>query len=492
MWSFLTKSLRGKVIVLAIVIVSVPILVAGYMMKLSAEQSLMEEKIGKLTAITRMLDSRLGPDGYEGILRRKGALEAPPAQQIEIINLELASFTDTAAQAFPGLGVGFYNRQLDAIVTYGPSEKYSYTVGLRITPDHPGRTVMQENKFQVLSGKLVRGNIMNAMHPIERNGEVIGYIWANELTDDIQAQLTSMDRGISFSLAVGMFICMVLVLGLTEDLMRDIQIIVQGVKQLRFDLTKQIQGVQGEMGEVAETINEMAAALEQANRTQRLAALGELMAGVAHEIRNPLTGIKGFLQYFQVAGTDEERAKYLPMILREVDRMNRIIEALLYFARPCQAVVKETDLARVIHDSMTLVRPRAEQQQVVFQIHLPEGLPMVEIDEEQFKQVFLNLFINSLQAVELNGSVSINGRYLPQSDAVELTLSDSGPGVPPEIRDKIFNPFFTTKLNGTGLGLSIVQKVVVAQGGRISLADNPEGGTVFIMQIPRVRQKELI
>jgi two-component system sensor histidine kinase AtoS len=605
MWHQWFKSWRGRLIILSLLIVNIPILVSGFVMKQSAEQSLLEEKKSKLAAVGYILDARLGPDGFAGILARHGAVGAPRDAQIRILNRELAGLTDEIARSAPGLGVGFYSRDLDAIVTYGPAEKYGYTVGWPIGKDHPGRFVMATNEFRVEFGTLVRGNIMNAMRPLARDGRVIGYIWVNELTDDIQNQLAAMDRGLVISVAVGLLLSILLILSLTGSMIKDVQTVIQGLRQLRFNLRKPISGVTGEMGEVAATINEMAAALgdartlsenimesmadgiiavdtegkitafnraaeimtgfsapevigqdyetifpqdaafnsrlletlrtgepyigskieypirhgklwisvttsllrdingkiigavvvfedlterkrleEQVSRADRLATLGELMAGVAHEIRNPLTSIKGFLQYFQSAGSDEERATYLPMLMREVERMNRIIETLLYFARPSQEKAMPTDLAKVLQETMILVQSQAKTHGIVFDTFIEEKLPVVNIDGEQFKQVFLNLLINSMQAMDHEGTIRITARYLKASDEVEVLFADTGPGIPAAIREKVFDPFFTTKQTGTGLGLAVVQRIVAARGGHILIEDNPSGGAVIRLLIP--------
>lgn len=609
MWQFWFKSLRGRMILLSLIIVNIPILVAGYAMRQSAEQSLLEEKRSKLAAITVLLDSRLGPAGYDDILRRSGSLQGTKEEKIRALNQELAAVTDEIAASSVGLGAGYYAKDLDVILTYGPSAQFGHTVGWSIQPTHPARQVMALNEFRVEFGTLVRGNIMNAMRPLQREGKVIGYVFANELTDDVQAQLAAMDRGISFSIAIGVVLSLLLILSLTENMVCDVQAVIQGVRELKFNLRRRISGLTGEMGEVAATINDMAEALldarslsenimdsiadgiiavdtkgnitafnlaaeritgytardivgkpyqdvfcadlyfhsmlldtldtgephigkeisypvpngmlwistsssllknlhgeiigavvvfkdltdrkrleEQVNRAERLASLGELAAGVAHEIRNPLTGIKGFLQYFQTAGTEEERQTYLPMLLREVDRMNRIIEALLYFARPCQAATAPTNLSKVVQDTMMLLRNRAESQGIHFEADIDAELPLVELDEEQFKQVFLNLLINSIQAMEQGGSIRVTGQYLDDAEEVELVFADTGPGIPEHLKEKVFDPFFTTKDAGTGLGLSVVHRIVEAQGGRVYLEDTPGGGVQVRLIIPRVRK----
>lgn len=606
MWNSWLKSWRGRLIIMSLLIVTIPILVAGYAMKQNAEQSLLEEKKSKLAAVSRILDSRLGPDSFDAILRRYGAENAPREEKIKILNRELSAMTDEIALSAPGLGAGFYSRDLDAIVTYGPAAQFGHTVGWPIGPTHPGRTVMATNQFRVEFGTLVRGNIMNAMQPIYRDGRVIGYIWVNELTDDIEAQLAAMDRGLTVSITIGLLLSIFLILSVTGSMTRDVQAVIEGLRKMRFNLRHPIAGVTGEMGEVAATINEMAAALgdartmsenimdsmadgviavdttgkitafnqaaekmtgfsapevvgkyyeeifsqdtgftsrlmdtlhtgapyigskieypirhgklwisvstsmlrdidgnilgavvvfedlterkrleEQVSRADRLATLGELMAGVAHEIRNPLTSIKGFLQYFQNAGSEEERATYLPMLMREVDRMNRIIETLLYFSRPYQEKAAPTDLVKVLQDTMILLRSEAKSHGIAFDTFFDEQLPLVDLDGEQFKQVFLNLMINSLQAMDHEGTIRITARYLKNSDEVEILFADTGPGIPAAIREKVFDPFFTTKQTGTGLGLAVVQRIVAARGGHIRIDDNPAGGAVIRVIIPR-------
>lgn len=614
LWRRWLGSWRGRLIMLSLLIVNVPILVAGYAMKESAEQSLLEEKKSKLAAVSYIIDSRLEADGYEGILQRRGASGAAREEKIRVLNRELAALTDEIALSSPGLGAGFYSRDLDAIITYGPSAQFGYTVGWQIDQNHPGRSVMADGQFRVEFGTLVRGNIMNAMRPLIRDGRVIGYIWVNELTDDIQAQLAAMDRGLKAAMIGGMLLSIFLILSLIGSMFKDVQTVTQSLRNLRFNLRQPITGVTGEMGEVAAKINELAAALgdartlsenimesmadgiiavdtigritafnraaekltgftaqevvgryyadlfaqdadfnsrlletlrtgepylgskleypirhgklwisvstsmlrdingnilgavvvfedlterkrleEQVGRADRLATLGELMAGVAHEIRNPLTSIKGFLQYFQSAGSDEERALYLPMLMREADRMNRIIETLLYFARPCQERAVPTDLARVLQDTLILLQSQAKSHGIIFDIRIEDELPLVTIDDEQFKQVFLNLLINSLQAMDHEGMIRVSARYLAASDEVEVAFADSGPGFPAAIRDKVFDPFFTTKQTGTGLGLAVAQRIIAARGGRIEIEDNPDGGAIVRVVIPRVfKQGELV
>jgi two-component system sensor histidine kinase AtoS len=610
MWNNWLKSWRGRLILMSLLIVNIPILVAGYAMKHNAEQSLLEEKKNKLAAVSRILDSRLGQDSFDAILRRHGAENATREEKIKILNSELSAMTDEIALSAPGLGAGFYSRDLDAIVTYGPAAQFGHTVGLPIGPTHPGRAVMATNQFRVEFGTLVRGNIMNAMQPIHRDGRVIGYIWVNELTDDIEAQLAAMDRGLFISMTAGLLLSLILILLVTGSMTRDVQSVIEGLRKLRFNLRQPIAGVTGEMGEVAATINEMAAALgdartmsenimdsmadgviavdtfgkitafnkaaetmtgfsaaevvgkyyeeifsQDASFTSRLMETlrtgepyigskieypirhGKLWISVSTSMLRDIDGnILGAVVVFedlterkrleeQVSAPTawppsasswpawptrsatphqhqrlppvlserrqrEERATYLPMLMREVDRMNRIIETLLYFSRPYQERATPTDLGKILQDTMILLRSEAKSHGIAFDTFIDEQLPLVNIDGEQFKQVFLNLMINSLQAMDHEGTIRVTARYLKDSDEVEVLFADTGPGIPAAIREKVFDPFFTTKQTGTGLGLAIVQRIVFARGGHIRIDDNPAGGAVIRVLIPREYKQE--
>ncbi len=249
---------RHKVIIVLLLLMNVPFFLAGYMAKGLTETTILREKEDKLLALTRVLDARLGPGGFDALLRQRGAENDPREDKIRILNQALREATEQVSTASAGLGAGYYSRDLDAIVTYGPSAQFQHAVGLAIPQDHPGRIVMQTGREMVKSGTMVRGDIMNAMRPIERDGQVIGYIWANELTTDILTQFEAMAR----NLFLAMFLCLALTSGLVLLLarrtVRDMDSIMQGVRAMRSDLSRRIANTGGELGEVAASINAMA------------------------------------------------------------------------------------------------------------------------------------------------------------------------------------------------------------------------------------------
>ena len=168
-------------------VVGLPIIATGYVLKLRGHEAIVEEKQGHLQGLNALLAAHLqAQGGYHGLLAEYRGDPADREAKIRYLNGRLHGFTDAVAQAFPEVGVGFFHRGLEAIITYGPSAEYGKTVGITIPNDHPGWKVMGSGLPMTVSGGQVRGNIMNAMRPIEENGQVVGYIWANELIDAIR------------------------------------------------------------------------------------------------------------------------------------------------------------------------------------------------------------------------------------------------------------------------------------------------------------------
>ena len=258
-------SFQHRVILFLLLLMNVPFFVTGYMAKNLTQSMIMQEKEQKLLTLCNVLNSRLGSGGFEAILEQGGQENATKEEQIRFLNAALAGATDEVGNSAPGLGVGFYSKALDAILTYGPSDEFGYAVGLSIPLEHPGRIVMRTNMPMLRSGTMIRGDIMNAMLPVSRGGEVIGYIWANELTTDITAQMADMARTIALIMGFCLVLTVGLLLLLSRRTVRNIGRIITGVREMRMDMSKRIEGSTGELGEVAASINAMAEDINRAN-----------------------------------------------------------------------------------------------------------------------------------------------------------------------------------------------------------------------------------
>lgn len=260
------KSLRMQLMLVVGVVISIAIGSAGYLLTLSGKDALLQEKNTHLLGITRLLLDHLDAQGGYQSLHETG-LER--AEKISQLNRKLSGFTETVANAFPGVGVGYYHRHLDAIITYGPASEFGSKVGVSIAEDHPGHIVMGTGQAAVESGSLVRGSIMNAMTPIVEKGNVVGYIWANELLDQIDQEVASMRATILRFTALALIVVLLLLYWVVERLTRDVAVIKSGLQTLETDLTLPIRPLHGELGQIVTAINKLALSLAAAQERER-------------------------------------------------------------------------------------------------------------------------------------------------------------------------------------------------------------------------------
>ncbi len=233
-----------------------------------------------------------------------------------------------------------------------------------------------------------------------------------------------------------------------------------------------------------EDVSDIRALTDQLIRADRLAAMGELTAGVAHEVRNPLGVIRASVQLLEDAQCDPARVhEAAEVIKQEIDRLDKVIKALLDFGRPNTPTMVDVDLASVLEDVVLFTSRFAKQSNVHITYAPPQDLPPVYGDPDQLKQVFLNLVTNAVQAMEqtAGGNIALFARV--DGDYVVVDVSDTGPGIAAEDIAKIFDPFFTKRAEGTGLGLTIVHRIIDEHDGHIEVESSPRG-TTFTVRLP--------
>ena len=240
---------------------------------------------------------------------------------------------------------------------------------------------------------------------------------------------------------------------------------------------------------LAETNRRLEQAQAEARRSERLAALGQLSAGLAHEIRNPLGVIKGSAEMLtqKLQASDELSRELAGYISTEVNRLSALVTEFLDFARPLHAQLQPANLTSILDRVLDIVAVRWKGKPVQVERHYAVDIPLVPLDESLCEQAFLNLVQNAFEAMEDHGgTVRVEVRLAVQNDrdGVQLVLADTGPGVPDALREEIFNPFVTTKKTGVGLGLSIVSKIIDGHHGSIHVENAPEGGAVFMLFFP--------
>ncbi|MCP9496871.1 MAG: ATP-binding protein [Pyrinomonadaceae bacterium MAG19_C2-C3] len=235
--------------------------------------------------------------------------------------------------------------------------------------------------------------------------------------------------------------------------------------------------------ELQNAYGELRSTFEQLLQADRLTSLGELAAGVVHEVRNPLGAIKGAVEIMEDAvPADDSRREFAGIAKREVDRLDKLVGEFLRFARPVKPAVAPADMNEVVRAVATLLSQQAAAQDTAIHTELDSPLPRVLIDSEQIKQVLLNLVLNALQANARSGEIAL--RTLTSESTIVVEVEDTGGGVEPAMQARVFDPFFTTKEKGVGLGLSIAYKIVAQHGGTLTLR-NGARGAIFHVMLPR-------
>ncbi len=240
---------------------------------------------------------------------------------------------------------------------------------------------------------------------------------------------------------------------------------------------------------------------EQIRRTDRLASIGTLSAGMAHEIKNPLVTIKTFTQLLprQYAESDF-RETFFDLVGQEVKRIDTIVNRLLNFARPARAALAPVSLHQTVENSLRLVEQQLAQKGIRLDSRLEAGRHLIEADAEQLNQMFVNFFLNAIQAMDAGGTLtvvsSLKTPAFPHAaddcagPVIQLDIRDTGCGIPPAELSRIFDPFFTTKEQGIGLGLSVSHGIIQEHNGSIDVESEPGTGTVFHIQFPLLQKKQ--
>ena len=223
-------------------------------------------------------------------------------------------------------------------------------------------------------------------------------------------------------------------------------------------------------------------------KIDRLVSLGELSAYVAHEIRNPLTGIRTTVQFVgSKFKPSDSRREDLDDVIKELDRIEQIITGLLMFARPPAAKPQPCDVRQVVDKTLDMLEIQLEDSQVRLSREDADDLPLLDADPDLLQQVFLNLSLNAIQAMPEGGELHVATgirRYRTRRSMVDVSFRDTGVGIPKELMERIFDPFFTTRSMGTGLGLPISVQILREAGGVITAKNNPGGGATMRVSIP--------
>ncbi|HLA26519.1 MAG TPA: ATP-binding protein [Syntrophales bacterium] len=293
---------------------------------------------------------------------------------------------------------------------------------------------------------------------------------------------------------VGPFFAVGFAFILIQSLTKPVNGLLDATRRLKAgDLAYRIRGLHGEFREVAESFNEMAESLkkqmQEMQRTEQLRVSGEMAAGIAHEIRNPLAGMKVSIEVLLAELDLEERDRIvLSKIIGQIRQIELLMKNLLNFARPVAAQPAAVNINKILERTIYFIEKhpsfssRDAHKRIVRE--LDDNLPDILADPQQLQQVFLNLFLNAADATPEGGKITVKTCYDKTEGNIAVELHDTGKGIPDELKEKIFQPFFTTKGKGTGLGLAVSKRVVEEHGGAITGSNNASGGAVFRIILP--------
>ena len=338
--------------------------------------------------------------------------------------------------------------------------------------------------------------IIRSYHPIIYNNTVAAVVWADSpLPKELNYNREVM-MYMSFCIPAALLLALILMGIIIKNLQKNIYQVRMGLENIGSDLSYRIEDTGGDIGQIATYINSMADSLEKKEqleermqRNEKLASLGHLISGVAHEIRNPLGIISGTAQLMEKKFKHiEELQEYIKIIREQSDRENKVIQELLDYARPSKNLMMQTDINLLVNSILSFTIKYIQDNHITLKLEQGENLPLVLMDCDKIKQVFVNIVINACEAMETGGTLTIATKQ--EGPWIKTCFKDTGKGMDDNQMDKIFNPYFTTKPKGTGLGLTISNSIVELHGGYIEVKSKKNEGSEFIVALPMNKEGE--
>ncbi|MFZ3171095.1 MAG: ATP-binding protein [Carboxydocellales bacterium] len=355
-------------------------------------------------------------------------------------------------------------------------------------------STIKESKTFVKDGSA--GIFVGRAQPITAGERVRGVVLIAEHIQESPNMVRHIIRFLMFILPICWIVGTIATVWVLARLKWRVRQITSGLAIIEKDTSYRLPLTPGdELGDISTAINKMAEVVEQKlvleeqlERSHRLAALGRLVAGVAHEIRNPLGIIKATVQVMQDEFSQQPpMQEYLAVLNEQVERQNKIIRELLDYAKPVPPIFQSANINEVLNSVLGFSKAYFQQHRVSLALQTSPQLPLVNVDIEKFKQVFLNLIFNAVESMPASGELAIQSTY--QDNQVIISFTDNGRGIPAGDLPNLFEPFFSTKNTGTGLGLAMIHKVVEMHRGEIEVSSKLGEGTVFQIKLP-VEQRE--
>ncbi|MGB9803856.1 ATP-binding protein [Desulfofundulus sp.] len=498
------RSLRFQIMAIIAVLLLIPVLLLLYDLVFATKSeevmiSSLQERLGSL------LQNQVVPaleDNLQKKLKGEEFTSLSPQSQVSYLKTSFNEVAGPLVPNYPGVRFGLYLPESKQIFVQGflhqyrqlsPQESREREKRILNEADSGLMAVVASKRPIARLTTSLSDETFEYLTPLMIDGKLVAVVWVDERLHPIYAQ-SRYFRLISIYVTLFVsFACTGGALYLVHNLVRSVNQIKEGLAYLEKDLNHLLPDLPGEAGQIARAINRMARSIaekekleEQLHRSERLAALGRLVTGIAHELRNPISVVKTTIQVLeQDLKNVYDIKQYTDIIKEQIDRQNRIIQELLDFGRPTKNFVHPASVNSLLDKVLTFTTPLLKEHRVQLTVEKDPDVPVIEVDGERIKQVFVNLILNAVQAMPRGGTLKI--RTYTDRDNVCIRFSDTGPGIASEEISRIFDPFYTTRKDGTGLGLSISHQIVTSHGGSIDVTSSEKGAT-FTVYLPITHQ----
>ncbi|HXG37287.1 MAG TPA: ATP-binding protein [Bacteroidota bacterium] len=498
-------SLRAQVIIVVIVL-CVSVLIAGISisaMTRGARDTIIRLNRERLSALTENLGKRYG--SVINFIAPEQFADSSLAHRIELKEL-LLRITHEELTAIPDAGAGFFHSLWNSTVA-------------TVEPQTPQNTAVRERPYQRMLSALISTTLeektsqwsqfeSEGVHflivtaPVYARNHLVGVAWAvDDLLDEF-AQPLPLTEALTLFLPLTALVGILLAAFIVINLRREVKTIQEGLQAMKRNLSTRLPEARSELGHISSAINELSHTIRtqqeekeilerEVQQKEKLASLGQLIAGVAHEIRTPLAAIKTRVQLWQRAASrgarsnrrstrDPVTVESMAMVVQELDRMEKTVQKLLTFSRGHALKLRRVNIHHTLRTSVRLFQNEIRKRRVRVKTQFNANDPIWNVDETELQKVFLNLLSNALEAMPNGGRLTL--RTERTNDALTIAFEDTGIGMKPTVAKRVFEPFFTTKDAGTGLGLSIAHEIIRAHGGTLDYQTRPGAGTTFIIR----------
>jgi len=433
-----------------------------------------EKNIQCLLSITDFLLKKTTSDTFFEITDKQNSTIQSKRKQILDLNEELQPMLNDIFIPMNTIKFGFYSTRYESIVAIGP--QFDKSLLIEIQPEqistiyeNDTEHLFKENKSILWHG----ANTITCTRPIVENDVTVGYVFATVNQDAVSSTIWKRTANTFLGAFLMLLVCITIFRELFVKLKENLQLFAESI------YSGHSYNYRSEITEFSPILNYISEQTEKMTRLDRLNIIGEMAAGIAHEIRNPMTTVRGLLQFIGNKKEFATQKENFSLMISEVDRANSIITEFLSLAKNKTMNFSENNLNTIIQDIYPLLQADALCNNCEIKLSL-NTIPMLSLDRNSIHQLVFNMVRNGLDAMPSSGIITISTEA--SDGKVLLSIKDSGAGIPLEIKDKLGTPFFTTKENGTGLGLAICYRIVQRHNAILTVDSILGKGTTFTIQ----------